>query len=962
MASRKPKRRYIAAHHAEWLGLVETSGPFLSLPVLVDVFPNGLDAPDADKMRALRAAYEAWQAGNGTPELHRAWIETVLTHLLDHDESFLTSFADSEPPKGLVYRVEQHGETLRPDMLLHDLSESAGDDRSRMLVVIHPAKQRLDSTINSSRWNASPESRCAELCRATGVRLGLVTNGERWTLIDAPKDETIGYAHWYSQLWIDEPITFRAFETLLGQNRFFAVGDDETPEGLLTRSRENQQEVTDQLGLQVRRAVEVLVRSIDRADQDLGGALLTDISDRELYEAAVTLMMRLVFLFSAEERGLLLLGDPLFDQHYAVSTLCDQLRATADEFGEEVLERRHDAWCRLLSAFRAVFAGVQHDRLNIRPYGGALFDPDRFPFLEGRRYDTSWHTDVAEPLPIDNRTVLHILESLQFLQTRIGSHTELRRLSFRALGIEQIGHVYEGLLDHWAIRATEPVLGLYGRAGDEPEIALSELQAQAARGRDALVEFLAKLKVKSSKKAVMNLLDANVDDDRAASIRATCRSDELWERVKPFAGLVRDDDFEHPIVIGTGRAYVTAGADRRSTGTHYTPPELTEPIVRYTLEPLVYVGPAEGKPESEWQLRSAKDLLDLKICDMACGSGAFLVQACRYLADRLLEAWAIAERELLVLDAEEGDTPLITAEAVQVTAILPAAIVVPRDPDERLLLARRLVSQRCLYGVDKNHLAVEMAKLSLWLLTAAKFKPFTFLDHAIRCGDSLIGLHDLEQLRHYSLRPGARDAILFGGPLERAVDEAIRLRRQLEASPSDKLADVVTQQDLFTAAQERIARLGFAADLLVAAAFWSRAPGEIEATANSAVATSSRYFESGQFDEFKRLASEARGGYAMFHWPIEFPEIFLHRQGFDVIVGNPPFLGGTRISTRIGEDYFAGLRNIWGAGGRADLCAYFFLRACQLSRPGGFWGLLATNTIAQGDSREMGLEPIPKPL
>ena len=111
----------------------------------------------------------------------------------------------------------------------------------------------------------------AELCRATGVRLGLATNGEQWCLVDAPKDETVGYATWYAQLWLDEPDTFAAFRSLLGRHRFFAVGEDETLEALLTNSRENQHEVTDQLGLQVRRAVEMLVRTLDRADQDLGG-------------------------------------------------------------------------------------------------------------------------------------------------------------------------------------------------------------------------------------------------------------------------------------------------------------------------------------------------------------------------------------------------------------------------------------------------------------------------------------------------------------------------------------------------------------------------------------------------------------------------------------------------------------------------------------------------------------------
>jgi len=119
--------------------------------------------------------------------------------------------------------------------------------------------------------------------------------------------------------------------------------------------------------------------------------------------------------------------------------------------------------------------------------------------------------------------------------------------------------------------------------------------------------------------------------------------------VRPFSGLVRNDTFDRPVVIRKGSVFVTAGTDRRSSGTHYTPRSLTEPIVQYTLEPLVYLGPAEGKPKEEWALRPARELLDLKICDMACGSGAFLVQACRYLSERLVEAWEVASGEWRVV-------------------------------------------------------------------------------------------------------------------------------------------------------------------------------------------------------------------------------------------------------------------------------------------------------------------------
>ena len=262
---------------------------------------------------------------------------------------------------------------------------------------------------------------------------------------------------------------------------------------MLAQSINSQQEVTDQLGYQVRKAVDVLVQSIDRIDQDRNRSLLQGISETRLYEAALTVMMRLVFLFSAEERKLIPPHEnELYNTHYAVSTLRSRLREQADQFGEEVLERRQDAWCRLLATFRAVYAGVDHDALFIPAYGGSLFDPDRFPFLEGRREGTDWKLQTADPIPVNNRTVLHLLEALQILQVKVpgGGGVEPRKLSFRALDIEQIGHVYEGLLDHTAVRAAEPILGLVGTKDKEPEISLAVLEEQAAKGETALVHFL----------------------------------------------------------------------------------------------------------------------------------------------------------------------------------------------------------------------------------------------------------------------------------------------------------------------------------------------------------------------------------------------------------------------------------------------------------------------------------------
>jgi hypothetical protein len=528
----------IARHHAEWLSLLEQSGPFLSMPVLLRVLPQGLDAHDPDHHRLLKLARQEWEEGCDDPAFHRAWVKFILTQTLEMPEDVL---AEGQAVANLKHEVTEHGETLRPDFAV----------LPHLLVQVYPPPQDLDRPPADRHWKASCGTRMMELLHATGVRLGLVTNGERWMLVDAPRGETTGFASWYSSYWLEEPITLRAFRTLLSARRFFSVPENETLAAMLRESASNQQEVTDQLGYQVRKAVEVLIQSLDRADQDHGRQLLGSVPEAELYEAALTVMMRLVFLFSAEERGLLLLGDPLYDQHYAVSTLREQLREEADQHGEEVVERRLDAWVRLLATFRAVHGGASHHRLTIPAYGGHLFDPDRFPFLEGRQRGTTWRETPATPLPVNNRTVLHLLEALQLLQVKVpgGGPAEARRLSFRALDIEQIGHVYEGLLDHTAKRAKEPMLGLSGTKDKEPEVALAELEQHQAKGENDLLAFL-KEATGRGLPALKKALRTVPEDQEASKFRTACGNDSaLWERVKPFAGLVRLDTFGYPVVI-----------------------------------------------------------------------------------------------------------------------------------------------------------------------------------------------------------------------------------------------------------------------------------------------------------------------------------------------------------------------------------------------------------------------------
>ena len=942
----------IARHHNEWLSLIEISGPFLSLPVLMRTFPQGLEALDRDGLAELRLAYEEWLDDQNSlrpsPAIHSVWVRYVLEHVLGFEKSHLLE--GPAIPATLQAFVAEQGETLRPDLAI--VSNDPSTQKPRMLVQVCPIAQGLEKSMQNHRWKASPAMRMLELLRATGVSLGLVTNGEQWMLVNAPKGETSAFVSWYAALWLEEPLTLRAFSSLLSATRFFSVADEDTLEGMLKDSVNEQQEVTDQLGYQVRRAVEVLIRAIDKADQDRGRALLKDIRESDLYEAALTVMMRLVFLFSAEERGLLLLGDPLYDQNYAVSTLRAQLRETADQQGEEVLERRFDAWCRLLATFRAVHDGIHHDRLNLPAYGGSLFDPERYPFLEGR---TTQSTGENAVLPISNRTVLHLLEALQVLRVKVpgGGPAEARRLSFRALDVEQIGHVYEGLLDHIAVRASEPVLGLAGTREKEPELSLPTLRAEEVKGEKGFLAFL-KEQTGRSENALRKALLERPDVFTNQHLLIACNNDaKMLERVAPYAGLLREDDFGYPAVFLPGSVYVTAGATRRATGTHYTPRSLTEPIVQHTLEPLVYTGPAEGLQKEEWKLKSPAGLLELKVCDMAMGSAGFLVQVIRYLSERLVEAWDI-------LNPEGSNPDLRKTPEGQPASGKPGELIIPADDEERLVLARRLVADRCIYGVDKNPLAVEIAKLSIWLTTMDKGRPFTFLDHALKCGDSLVGAdEDMYRKWAYSLK--SAQFTLYLTSLEEFTTAARQKRKELESFTVLDVRDAEHKAELLKEADAAMARVKLGCDLLVGVHLLGLKPTEQE-TLFSHLLWDYVAGEPMDTPDAQRALHAARKERA-FHWPFEFPEVFATegRGGFSAFVGNPPFIGGKRIGNVLGDSYNNYLKSLFSKSkGAADLCTFFFRKAHNLLRLGGTTGLLATNTISQADTREVGLDVITK--
>ena len=946
------------SEQVELLSLIDRSGPFVVPAVLEEVFPQGFEKVETPRRQRLRAAYDEWREAvdeddPDVGELHTAWTYMVLRDVLEYEDEVLAS--REELGASVSYRAVEHGVEVAPNFVVR-----AADGTPRLLIAIYPPESDLEKPLRENCWPASPAERMTLLCRAKGVRVGLVTNGEQWMLVNAPVGSTSGYASWFARLWWQEPVTLRAFVSLLGIRRCFGP-PDESLDQLLERSLAFQEEVTDTLGEQVRRAVEVLIQALGRADEDRNGELLKDVSPTELYEAGLTIMMRLVFILCAEERGLLLLDDPVYDQHYAISTLRAQLREDESQHGPEVLERRHDAWTRMLSVFRAVYGGIEHDALRMPALGGSLFDPDRFPFLEGRAKGTCWRAEAAFPLPIDNRTVLLLLTALQVLKQRGGAQL----LSYRALDVEQIGHVYEGLLEYTVAKIPEVTLGLTGsQKVPYPIISLGTLESFVTMGEQVATERLADLTGRSLSAIKNAYAPGGTDANLAKLLQASGGDEGLAQRLRPFSQLIRTDSWGSLLVYRAGSFAIRRSADRRETGTHYTPRLLTETIVEKTLEPVVYIGPIEGQPRDKWVLRPPGELLDLKICDPALGSGAFLVQVCRYLGERLVEAWA----------AEEG-----TASSFAINGATGGGSddgePLPIDLDDRLLIARRLIAERCLYGVDLNPLAVELAKLSIWLVTMAKNRPFGFLDHNLRCGDSLLGVHRLDQLTRLVADPGPepRQRRLFGRSVEAAVEEAMELRKRLREVPIRDIRDVQAMARLDVEARHVLERPLLVADAFIAEVLRSSVPAGALAGELDSLAMKADSFLNGDVGIGEEIAKTARMTLSLdlpegkpirrpFHWPLQFPEVFARNNpGFDAIVGNPPFLGNRLWKPMLGE------RMQWQAQlilrvppGKVDLSLLFHRRAVDLIRSRGAYGLLATSNISEGSAVDVGLGQLVK--
>lgn len=925
----------IVADHKAWINSLGPEGLVVSSTVLTEA-QAVLPAPDPEQQRRFNefvvkrgtvtgglTAADAETTSEQADEPCIADIPRFLVEFLGWPAELIHGLDPARPiPESLRVPLPDFGIELGPTLALRNPKPSDPAQPWHMLVQMHPVGTDLHER-QPGDWDASHAQRFDKLLRETKVPLGLVTDGRFLRLVFAPEKESSGSLTFPVEFMtqVAGRKVLAGLHLLLSGYRIVSAPTAARLLTLCVRSRDFQATVSTTLAGQVIDAAFELIRGLQAAHEHSHGVLLANVLARrpnEVYEGMLTVLMRLVFTLYAEDRGLYPTSS-LYVQDYGIHGLFERLRTDAAR-NPDTMDQRYGGWWRLFTLFRMIHAGSKHPKLDLPPRFGYLFDPDRFPWLEGR---AAVADDIdAQTIPaVPDGTLHRVLEKLLVLDGE--------RLSYRTLDVEQIGSVYEVMMGFG--------IGL----ADGPSIAIKpkkKLGAPVPVNLDALLAQPPASRTKWLKEKTDHELTAR----QSAPLKDATTTDDLLAALDTAKKIARSAT---PQPLAKGAMLLVPSDERRRSGSNYTPRKLTEPIVRKTLEPIfANLGPRPTPAE----------ILDLKVCDPAMGSGAFLVEACRQLAERLVVAW----------DRHGGMPPL--------------------PPDEtKTLLAQRLVAQKCLYGVDKNPMAADLAKLSLWLATLAKDHAFTFLDHALRSGDSLVGL-TRKQISSLHWAP-QKQLPLVADRLAKAIDRAGAYRRDiLEAG--DFLSPELKAQKLANA-DDALSQARLIGDCVIAAFFNADKPAKRQVMLDKlALAVDPYVKQTGDWAKQRTIlgdfANWLRGqprdpaivasGEALanakpishplvpFHWEIEFPEVFQRENpGFDAIVGNPPFAGVTTLADSNHKNYTDFLRQTWShTGGKCDLVAFFFRHSYGMIRLRGAFGLIATNTIAQGDTRVSGLTQI----
>jgi len=693
---------------------------------------------------------------------------------------------------------------------------------------------------------ASPHSLVQEYINVSDTLFALVTNGLTLRLLrDSSRLIKLSYLEFNLERIFEEELfsDFALLFRLLHISRW-PRNIDEASECLLEKYHQDSLENGSAIRARLSKAVKIAIEDywagglLNHPDNGaLRDALASNrASARELYDALLTLVYRVLFLLVIEERDLThpagankdLKG--LYRDYYSLMALrarCRKVRADEGRFG--------DLWATLMDCFSLYEDEERATKLGLKPLAGDLFSPEAFNLLRG--------------LSLDNNAFsagIQLLDSYDDEKRGVPV-----RVNYAALNVEEFGSIYEGLL-----------------------------------------EF-------------------------DASINTTA------------------DGLQFSF---------TKGEDRGKTGSHYTPEELVQPLIEYALEPLIET--CLKAPDAEARL------LDLKICDDACGSGHILLNAARRIALELARL------------RTKADNP---------------------DPTSYRKALREVI-ERCIYGVDFNPQAVRLCKVALWLESHNPGESLGFLDHHIKCGDSLVGLTKPEELLEvipieaFATRDGddkdyasqlrakhkeecTTELVMqhmtdWRGQIGDSLKTVIETLKTVSGMPDSTPEEAARKKELYlhVTAGDAWRKLKALADIRLAPFFIPKKPSQ-------AIATEKIYrdFLNGRDDtEGHPVAAEAWRASErrhFFHWFLEFAEV-MQGGGFDCFLGNPPFLGNRKLKSTYGADYLDYLTYAYAPAGAIDLVGYFVRRNYSLLKEERALGTLATNTIAQGNTREGGLEVI----
>lgn len=672
------------------------------------------------------------------------------------------------------------------------LTESAYDDTPPILHLVQPDDDpvhTLDSGdhAGSRSGSRSPHDELQRFLNAADQQWSVVTDGLKLRIL---RDYYHTYSRGYIEFDLENIFTnrnfedFRALYRLCHASRFIKPDNGEAPlEQLYQVAVSTGVKIGEDLQSNVVEALETLGNGflspelreeLAEGDQDVADAYFQDL---------LRIVYRLLFLLFAEQRGMMADRGDLYSDEYSITALRDR-----SERQSTVRDTQKDLWEGLQITFEIVGEGANAERLSVTGYNGGLFDDNELTYIRDSSPETELDTDAICP----NGALLSAVHNL----THVEQEGYQQRISYADLGVDEIGAVYESLLE-FSPKYTE-----IGTQLSDREIA-------------------------------------------------------------PGRFYLDDSDLE-----------------RKETGSYYTKPELVDELINSALEPVVDDRLEDVATEAEREVA----LLDIDVCDPACGSGAFLIAATNYLADRLA--------------------------SIRGSTSYPA--------EKTIREARRSVVQNCIYGVDLNPMAVELAKVSLWINSAVSDKPLNFLDHRIRCGNSLVGTNSslveqglpddaYETSQGRDWHPGndirrrirneneqrdtAQNSSLeqWGSEQDGYIDTAV----QMESINEDTQADVDQKAALHNKVRESatLQQRKLVYDLWTAAFFWPMDQDTGEYPTPETIDKIRRNPEPNDNDlqELINLSTDLSSYYSFFHWETEFPLVFEQKQGFDCVLGNPPW-------------------------------------------------------------------------